>query len=796
MLHGLSGRSSLTLKRRAGYLLGVLRKLRTPAIVFAVLLALYAFAGFVVLPAAARAYAMDYLRETYGHELAIGKLRFNPFTLRLRIENLTLDTAQRDRLLSFSLLDANVGWRSLAERALVLQALVLNQPFVHVHLRQDGSLNLVAAFADDQAEEPQPQEESGGLLPVVVDDFVLDGGAVRFTDNSGGRDFDRRFEPLDLHVRDFATQPREPSELISLLIRFGEQGQLAISGAFSADPLVFDLGVHGERIPLAMVQPYVPETLAAKIAEGSLSLDLRVAHALAGQASALGVLGTAAIDDLEVNVAGRDEPVLSWNALNLRGIDLALTPHRLVIEEVVFDGLDSAFRIYGDGDTNIGVVLRGGAAADAAESGAESASGEHADTGGASGADEFPFSIGRVAFVDSKLLYNDQQIVPHVAVSIEDFAGEITGISSEPDARIKAAFDGRVGRHGSAAIDGGLLLSTPKDDLDAKVSFGNVELTDFSPYSGKFAGYVIDKGKLFLDLRYTLQNGRIVGQNHAVFDQFELGRRVDSKDATGLPVKFALSLLRDRHGRIDISLPVEGDVNAPGFRFGHLIGQALLNVLTKIVTAPFTFLAGLFGGGPEMEYAQFEAGSGAVDVAEREKIQPLARAFEERPQLMLEIQGWAEKAADGDALRQQKLDALLAAQAEAGVAAESALAGAYDAWFGAGAAQAVRTELRAAAEQATAGEEGAAAETPDAEDGSRPQTPDERIEATLKDELRQRLLAAQTVTDEELIGLAYLRGQGVMDVLVEAGVTADRVFVRRGEIAREGTRAKLILGSR
>lgn len=778
----------------------MLRRLRTPAIVLAVLLALYAFAGFVALPAAARAYAMDYLKEVYGHELAIGKLRFNPFTLRLRIENLALDTAERDRLLSFALLDANVGWRSLTERALVLQSLMLNQPFVHVHLRQDGSLNLAAAFAGEP--EPEPEEEPGALPPVIVDEFVLGEGTVRFTDNSGGRDFDRRFEPLDLHVRDFATQPREPSELISLLIQFGERGRLAISGAFSADPLVFDLGVQGEEIPLAMVQPYVPESLAARIADGALALDLRVGHALPGQATALSVKGGAAIGGLAVHVAGRDEPVLSWKAMNVSGIDLDLAPNRLAVEEIAFDGLDSAFRIYSDGDTNLGVVMRGGAplpASDAddeagreRESAAETA---EADAAQESPADDFPFAIGRVAFTNSKVLFNDQQIRPHVAVSIEDFAGEITGVSSQPGARVAAAFDGRVGRHGGADIDGGLALFAPKDDLDAKVSFDNIELTDFSPYAGKFAGYVIDKGKLFLDLRYTLDNGRIVGQNHAVFDQFELGERVESEDATKLPVKFALSLLRDRHGRIDISLPVEGDVNAPGFRFGHLIGQALLNVLTKIVTAPFTFLAGLFGGGPEMEYAQFEAGSGVIVAAEREKIQPLSRALEERPQLTLEIQGWAEKDADGEALRQQKLDALLAAQVRAGAAPEEALAKAYDDTFGSGAADAVREELEAAAEQAAGGDEGAAetdgaGEEPDAE------TQERQAEAALQDELRKRLLAAQPVTDEELVALAYARGQQVMDTLVQAGVAADRIFVRRGEIAGEGTRARLILGAR
>jgi hypothetical protein len=272
-----------------------------------------------------------------------------------------------------------------------------------------------------------------------------------------------------------------------------------------------------------------------------------------------------------------------------------------------------------------------------------------------------------------------------------------------------------------------------------------------------------------------------------VFDQRELGARVESEDATTLPVKFALSLLRDRHGRIDISLPVEGDVDAPGFRFGHLIGQTLVNLLTRMVTAPFAFIANAFGGGPDMEYAVFEAGSGALPAAERDKILPLSSALAERPQLTVEIQGWADRGIDGAVLRQRKFEAALATAGGA-----TALAGVYEQLFGAGSAAALRAEL--APEAGTPAGSGALPST----------APDPAaLEKALEEEMRSRAIAAQPLDDEELVQLAYDRGRQVMDVLVRDGsVVADRIFVRRGEItgagsaAGEGTRARLILGAR
>ncbi len=383
-------------------------------------------------------------------------------------------------------------------------------------------------------------------------------------------------------------------------------------------------------------------------------------------------------------------------------------------------------------------------------------------------------------------MYSDELIQPNVRVRIEDLAGEIANIASAGGEETTLALTGRVGQYGTAKIDGMTRLAAPKQDLKARVTFANVELTSFSPYAGKFAGYTIDKGKLFLDLGYTLADGRIRGENHAVFDQFELGGKVDSPDALNLPIKLALSLLRDRQGRIDIDLPVEGDVDAPGFELGPLVVKALVNLITRIVTAPFDFIAGMFGGGPEMEYAVFEPGEAALPAGEREKILPLSKALAERPRLVVEIQGWADPGADADALRRDKFDALLAtAGAEPST---SALTAAYDGFFGAGAAAALRSESAAGVVPSNP----ATGETADPPVIADP-------EATYRSELGRRLLAAQPVTGEELIALAYTRGEQVMKLLVQdGGVEAERVFVRRGELAEagEGTRARLFLDAR
>lgn len=762
------------------------RPLKLAAAVAAVLVLLYAAAGFLLLPAVVRAQAVDRLKQTYGLDLAIGRIGFNPFTFTAQLERVSLSAPGGDRLLAFDAFRADFELRSLLEHALVFRAVALERPYVHVHLRADGSLNLAQAFAHAPAPKAGPEEPSTPPA-VLIGEFTLSGGDVQFTDNSGGRAFDQHFTPLDLHVQHLSTRPEDRSDLVGLTLGVGDRGRLTVAGDLSAIPTRFDVRLTGQDIPLALFQPYFAGRLPAEISDGALSFDLTLGHGQPGQTAKLAVAGRTAVTRLVVKLPQRDDVVLAWDEVSATDIALDLAPDRLTVGEIAVQGLDTSFKIYADGRTNVGEVLRQATAAPVPE-GAAATSGAPAP--GETAAPDFPYAIGRVAVADSRLLFSDEQIRPHVRVQIDGLAGELRDLASDPAMRTVIALHGRVGEHGKADIDGAARLAAPKQDLAAKVTFGNVELTSFSPYAGKFAGYTIDKGKLFLDLRYSLVKGRITGENHAVFDQFELGDRVDSPDATRLPVKFALSLLRDRDGRIDLSLPVEGDVDSPGFRFGPLIVKALVNLLTRIVTAPFDFIGGLFGGGPEMEYAVFEAGDTDLPAAEHDKILPLAKALAERPQLLLEIQGWADPAADGAVLRQRKLDALLAAAAPTpeNRATTAALAATYDGFFGAGAAAAVQAELTVAPAAAAGGQGETTAAAPAAVDP-----------AAYEEALRARLLAAQPVSEEELGALAYARGQQVMDALVrDGGVAAERVFVRRGEIAQEGegARAKLILDAR
>ena len=186
--------------------------------------------------------------------------------------------------------------------------------------------------------------------------------------------------------------------------------------------------------------------------------------------------------------------------------------------------------------------------------------------------------------------------------------------------------------------------------------FKNVEMTKLTPYSGKFAGRRITSGKLSTDLKYRIQNQKLIGDNQIIVDNLTLGEHVDSPNAVNLPLDLAIALLKDSSGRIDIGLPVSGDLNDPQFSYGQLIWKALVNLLTNIVTSPFRALGSLLGGsGEQLDTIVFDPGKSELLPPEKEKLVKIADMLRSRPQLKLGIQGRFSPDADGVEIKAQSM---------------------------------------------------------------------------------------------------------------------------------------------
>jgi hypothetical protein len=245
-------------------------------------------------------------------------------------------------------------------------------------------------------------------------------------------------------------------------------------------------------------------------------------------------------------------------------------------------------------------------------------------------------------------------VQPNFAAAIESLDGSITGMSSDPNSRATVELAGNVGEYSPVLISGTTQPFAFDRHTDITLKFENISLPVFNPYSGKFAGYNIAKGKLFTDLHYQIDNRKLEAQHKIRIDQLEWGEATANKEEATLPVKFATSLLKDADGVINLEIPVTGTLDDPAFRVGPIVWQVIKNILAKAVTAPFKALGALFKGAEEAQFVDFAPGSAVLDPAAAERLTALGKSLASKPDLRLEVPIGADATLDGAALAEAR----------------------------------------------------------------------------------------------------------------------------------------------
>ena len=315
------------------------------------------------------------------------------------------------------------------------------------------------------------------------------------------------------------------------------------------------------------------------------------------------------------------------------------------------------FIIAPDQSTNIGKVLTRPASAP----GPVQTVRGHTEPAGAPA--PMAMSIGKITVENGSANFADFWITPNYAVSLQQLGGSISGLSSRKDSRASLALDGKIDRYAPVRIAGELNLLSASLFTDLRVKFDGVELTSVTPYSGRFAGYRIEKGKLSVDVRYLVEDRKLDAEQRFIVDQLTLGERVDSPDAVKLPLRLAVALLKDRNGVIDLGLPITGSLDDPKFRLGPIIWKAFVGLLANVATSPFKLLGGMFGGGEEVNLIDFAPGDATLDGAATEKLAALTKALRERPQLAMEVPATYAPDADYAVLSSKIVETRLAATA-------------------------------------------------------------------------------------------------------------------------------------
>ena len=559
----------------------------------------------------------------------------------------------------------------------------------------------------------------------------------------------------------------------SLDLRWNGTGTIHVDGDLSLVGLNGRLNVALAGLDVVPVEPYVEPLLDLRVTKGTFFADGAFhADLLETARPKVSFQGNVRMDDF-ASIDGRDrEEFLRWGSVRMDEIDYSLERDRLRIGSLAIAGASAALVIAPDGSINLSRVLRLPPPAPVAEDGetvSPSPSAPPASpppAGRSPAAEEGDTRITKARLKDSRIRFVDRSMTPPAELALNRIDGTLAGLSSRPGARADVHVQALAGETAPVRVDGQVDPLGADVFSDLVLTAQGIDLAPLAPYCARYLGYDLDRAKLTLDLRYRLESRAVKATNVFTADPFLLGAKTESPDATNLPVRLGLALLRDRHGVIELDVPVEGSLDDPKFRLGRLILRAVVNVFSKLVTAPFTLLARAFAGRDDIDLSliEFAPGSAALAESERPRLETLVKGLTDRPGLMLAITGRVNAAAgaasDPEAIRRAKLDDLVRAAKWESLrrsARETTPVASVVVEPGE-----VPKFLKAAWKEYIEGH-------PDAAKEQKPETPED---------IEIRLLQRMEVSEADLAALASARAAAVRDHLVAAGIDTGRLEVK------------------
>ncbi len=540
--------------------------------------------------------------------------------------------------------DVNAG-KITAENARIL-----------VKRNRNGQMNLahiVIAPPEDRQKNPS---DTARKWKIGLDSLSAENFTLKFVDIVPGNPAAIDLSNININAMNLKNSPHEKGT-INADMNWNKQGRINIKGnVFPGDMKAdFDIGLKG--IDIKSMQPYFTDIVKILVTDGEIHATgkLRI-NGMGRSKPDIGFSGQASVTDFISLDKQNAEKFFQCSSFYVSGLDVSVFPLKVRIKDISLTDFYSRISIDKKGNLNLSSIFQHDRPDIQAKNNSDAPAGTKPHNNNPA-----DINISNITLQGGKIDFSDCFTRPNFRTGMSQIAGSVKGLSSRDGTRAALRFRGVHGQSSPLDISGTVNPLAAKKSADIHVLFKNIELSDFTPYAAKYLGYKIKKGKLILDLSYKINGNKLESDNRIRFDRFTLGEKVDSPDATSLPVALAIALLKDSSGQINLDLPVSGQINDPEFKIGSIILKMVTNLVLKVVTSPFSVIGSMFGGGEELAQVDFDYGSSEIRGENFGKIDKLVTILEQKPDISLEIQGGYDAQKDAEALRMKKFNDMLKA---------------------------------------------------------------------------------------------------------------------------------------
>jgi Domain of Unknown Function (DUF748) len=512
------------------------------------------------------------------------------------------------------------------------------------------STNSPAAPTHTSPPSPPPKKD----WLIKVNNLALDNFGVTFEDKTLKKPVVMTVKPINLKLNNYLSK-LDTKLPFQLDIGVNKTGSIKLKGDTVIAPLLANIDVDIKNIDLEKFQPYVDKFARLDVLDGRFNLDGKLAvKQPTDKPLDVKFKGNTGIASLLTRDQIQSKDFIKWDNLTFKDLDVDVLANRYTAALLLIEKPYAKVTIRKDKTVNFSdIMIADKGATDKSTKSAKPAKQVKATHSKTSQTDKPIFKLTKVKIVDGSSDFADLSLLLPFAAQIKSLDGGANGISSDQKSTIKVDLKGNA--YDLAPVDIKGEISPYLGNFDVDLKFDGMPMPLVTPYMVQFSGYKIEKGKLTMGLKYHVEKGQLSAANNILIDQLELGEKVDNPDAVSLPLELAIALLKDSDGKIKLDVPLTGSLEDPQFSIGGIIVDALVNVLTKIVTSPFNAIASLVGSEENLSVVGFKPGKDDLEDNEMKKLDDVAKALKEKPVLSLEVKGAAFEGQDWPILSEEAL---------------------------------------------------------------------------------------------------------------------------------------------
>lgn len=474
---------------------------------------------------------------------------------------------------------------------------------------------------EKKAENKSASKSKENEFKFDIKNISVNNADIALTHLFEGEKIAHKFDNLFVKVANLSSDFSKPFDA-KVAMKSSQKLNLDVDSKIKIEPLDVSAKIKLNDTNLPKYFAYAKPFLEADLASGQLESSAEISYAKDIKADA-----KVSIKDIRLN-GKKSEKLIAFKSLDLEKISFA--KNDLAISGVSLNSPFIKAHLSKERKFNLSQIVKedkNKAKTEAKPESKKTASKKD---------DELKFSVKNFSLKNGEVDFSDASLFMPFATTISKLNGKLTDIDKKRPS--SGEFQGVVGKNGFAQITAKLFPFELKQNTDIKLDFKDIDLTDITPYSGQFVGYKIKKGKLNLNLNYSVTDSKLNGSNFINFDSLTLGEKVESKDAVNLPLSLAISILSDQNNQINIDLPVEGNLDDPDFKYGGVIWAAVKKLFADITLAPFRFLGNALGlGSKDLSSIDFLAGSSELISSEAPKIADFIKLTGSKPKMKLSI---------------------------------------------------------------------------------------------------------------------------------------------------------------